>query len=1100
MARLMIRVLGSPRIVDDGGEVRLPAQKALGLLYFLAVQPRQNLSRSRLVALLWEESTEREGRNSLSVALSRLRQSLPTLPVVADATMLCWRPEADTWVDANAFSELTTDGATIEELERAVALWRGPFLDGFAIRDSAGYEEWLRLEQESWQERVLEVLDRLVTGYEATGNWNRALAHARRGLVVDPLQEHFHRAVMRVLARVGDRAAAIAQYRACQELLELELGAEPDPETTALHEAIVHGRLSRRGVSSPSARADRPVLRPVYPAPAVVPLVGRERELGALRAALAQTGAHGRGRLVTIQGEAGIGKSRLVEELLGSLNQEGSSGWNVLVGCSYEAEGSLPYRPFIDALMAVLPGLDVAALGLSEIWLTEVARLLPDLALQTAALPAAAQLDPTQQRQRLFEGIARLLGALGAPLLVVLDDLHWADEGTLQLLAFILRHEVTQGFVVLATVRSEDLQEDLATLLRSLEREGRHSAVRLERLSADDTVALLHEMVRDGVDHLGERLHAETEGNPLFAVEMVRSLLEQGTLRPSVSQPDLHSLVLPDTVQAVIASRLARLDEAARGLLNAAAVFRRGASFDPILAISGLPEAEGLDALERLLHTQLLRETAKRGDQEDGAEELYVFGHDKIRQAVYEGLSAARRRILHRRAVEALEAGAAPVEELAYHAYRGHLWERALDGSEAAAGEARRVLGYAAATRLYEQALDCLAHLPPGEAGERREIELRLQLAGVGFYVRPGALIDWLAPAEAAALALGDATLVARVQLVQAGALYIQGRFNQALPQLERLAHMPTIAASAGLQAQLLNTFGRLLVLRGEVRRAEATLRQALPLMEGHFTPLDLLVSTDMLAAALAYRGDFAAALELAEAMRRRAEELGDPTSRGIGQAFLEIIAQTRGDWAAAVRHGRQAITLSQEGTNAIYEYVGHVFLGLAEARSGDVAGGLATARQAVALAERAQIKVLLGRCHGWLGAVLLAAGELDEALVMAQRGQAIAHEYGFTLEGAICARIVAEIHTARGEWNEAEAALRAAFPPLEELEALPEQARAEAALSRLAAAQDDGARAVAAARRAAAHFTRLGMHQDLADLERALAARGLTGSVAAIR
>lgn len=1086
MDRLSIRLLGAPGLRAGDEDIHLVANKALGLLFFLVVHPGQAYSRGRLVAHLWEESGEREGRNSLSVVLSRLRQSLPFAPITAEGDTLCWQPDDSVWVDIMAFQALTGSTATLDHLAAAVDLWRGPFLDGFTVRDSASYEDWLRIEREAWRERVLGVLDRLIDGHEAAGRWSEAQGYARRALAIEPLQEHLHRSLMRLLARAGDRAAAMAQFRTCQELLQVELGTDPDPETVALYDDIAQGRLSRR----PAERAEAlrssmaPVrLPPVRLPPVTLPMVGRQAELRQLREYLKRP-QRGLGRLIVIQGEAGIGKSRLIEELLRTSNRADDSEWNVLLGHSYEAEKSLPYRPIVDALTAILPSIEIERLGLPDVWLVEVARLLPDIAALRPDLPLPVQVEPAQQQRRLFEGVARFLAALGAPLLLVLEDVHWADEGTLQILSYVLRQEAAGGLTVLATVRQEDRSEGLNGLLRSLEREGRLTTLRLERLSVDGTTALLREMVQDGFGLLGERLFAETEGNPLFAVEMVRSLIEQGALRQTRLPAEFSDLSLPDSVQAVIEARLARLDESGRTLLNAAAIFRRGATFEQIAAVSNLPESQALDILESLLTSQMLREMVDR-THSTRSEELYVFSHDKIRQVAYEGLSSARRRLLHRRAVEILSLGAAPAEERAYHAVLGHLWQEGLDWSEEAAGAARAVFGYAAATRLYQQSLHCLGQLAGGEQRQRREVEVRLQLAQVGFYVEPGALIDWLQPAAALASALHDDELLTRVQLAQAGALYIQGRFTQALPLLEQLTQAPAVAASDEFRMRCFNTLGRLLVLRGELTRAETTLRQILPLLERRATPVEILVSIDMLASAIAYQGRFDEAAELAGSVLARADELGDPTARGIGHAFLEVIAQTRGDWGAAERHGQLAIALSREGGNQIYEYVGHVFLGLAQARQGNIEAGLNTAQQALALARRADIKVLLGRAQAWLGEILWLAGRPDEARTMAEQGQEIAREHGYTLEGALATRVVGELASASGDWSTAATALAASRTVLEELGAYPELARAEVALHRLARAQGDPEAAAAAHRRASELLNRLGMLNDLARLDK---------------
>ncbi|KPV47918.1 hypothetical protein SE17_40875, partial [Kouleothrix aurantiaca] len=228
---------------------------------FLAAESERSFSRSQIIALLWEDSAEREGRNSLSTALTRLRQALPLFPLRAEGDTLAWQASAEVWADLHAFQAAilaanrssATPEQRIDQLEQAASLYRGSFLDGFGVRDSAGYDEWLRLERERWQQRWLNALDQLIEAYTAQGSWDRALQHARSAMNADPLQERFHRALMRLHYQAGDRAAALAQFRACRDVLERELGVEPDPETTALYQAIAAGALDRaaRAVAAP---------------------------------------------------------------------------------------------------------------------------------------------------------------------------------------------------------------------------------------------------------------------------------------------------------------------------------------------------------------------------------------------------------------------------------------------------------------------------------------------------------------------------------------------------------------------------------------------------------------------------------------------------------------------------------------------------------------------------------------------------------------------------------------------------------------------------------------------------------------------------------
>src|SRR5262249_38420094 len=207
-------------------EIHLPSQKALALLFYLAAEAGRSFTRGQLIALLWEESSERDGRNSLSTALTRMRQALPIFPIRAEGDTLAWEPPADTWVDLHEFQSLTRATAPPSDasaaggesltrrLEAATALYRGTFLDGFGVRDSESYEEWLRLERERWQQRWLDGLDQLIEAYAAAGEWAPAIEHARRALAADPFQERFHRSLMRLHYLAGDRAAAMAQFRA----------------------------------------------------------------------------------------------------------------------------------------------------------------------------------------------------------------------------------------------------------------------------------------------------------------------------------------------------------------------------------------------------------------------------------------------------------------------------------------------------------------------------------------------------------------------------------------------------------------------------------------------------------------------------------------------------------------------------------------------------------------------------------------------------------------------------------------------------------------------------------------------------------------------
>ena len=240
---LRLRLLGPAQVEagDPPVHVDLAAHKGAALMFYLAARPDQAVTRTRLIALLWEASEEQEGRNSLSTALSRLRRALANAPIVALGDSLAWRADANqgVWTDLAAFADLTRPGASRDDLDRAVALWRGPFLEGFDLRGCADWDEWLELERTTWQQRMLEALERAAEAHAADNDWSGALTHARRALAIDPLQERFHRQVMWLHERAGNRAAALAHYRGAAHMLATELGVEPDPTTQRLYREII---------------------------------------------------------------------------------------------------------------------------------------------------------------------------------------------------------------------------------------------------------------------------------------------------------------------------------------------------------------------------------------------------------------------------------------------------------------------------------------------------------------------------------------------------------------------------------------------------------------------------------------------------------------------------------------------------------------------------------------------------------------------------------------------------------------------------------------------------------------------------------------------
>ena len=488
MARLTIRLLGPFQVaLEDEATTSFATDKARALLAYLVVTPEQPHRREALAGLLWPEYPERSARASLRNALVRVRRAIgdygASPPYLHSSSQtIQWNLESDHWLDVADFDALLSiEQPTDKELEEAVGLHRGLFLEGFSMPDSAAFEEWLLFKREEFSRRALELRNRLVEIYEARGAYDKALSHARHQVELEPWQEAGHQQVMRLLALSGQRSAALAQYEVCRRMLADELAVEPAEETTALYQRIRDG-----DIRPPPISEVRPLdIEPRRPAfldedAEIVPrprerFVGREPQLdrldGFLEAALA-----GRGRVTFVSGEAGWGKTHLLAEF-SRRAQELHPALIVASGiCTTFAETGDPYLPFREILRTLsgdveqgwaagtithqhalrlwrfLPRVVEALMAQGRRLINSFVpgeALLQRFAAHESATPALlTRLQQVLSRVRtlsqeagidqgrIFEEAAGVLHSLSQeqPLLLILDDLHWADASSVGLL------------------------------------------------------------------------------------------------------------------------------------------------------------------------------------------------------------------------------------------------------------------------------------------------------------------------------------------------------------------------------------------------------------------------------------------------------------------------------------------------------------------------------------------------------------------------------------------------------------------------------------------------------------------------------------------
>ena len=648
---LRLALLGPPEITVDGYPLEVDTRKAIALISYLAVSGEQP-TREQLADLLWPDLDRDRARATLRRTLSALRTGLSGKWLHTDRTRV-WLNGDNRTSDVDQVRELVRidhshgpDRLCPEcapKLAAAAALFRGPFMAGFYLRDSSDFEDWQRREEEHQQRVLREVLDRLGLALAAGGRFAEAADAARRRIALDPLDESAHRQLMQCLVWNGDRAGALRQFRECAAVLDRELGVSPLPETRSLYEQILEEQ-------EPPAPAGRVVATPMAaPAasvnPAVATFVGRSQELASLDRADQ--------RLITITGEEGIGKTRLIDQWL-ARNGRRSARSAPPPGAS-----SVPYLAFRDALAAAV---DSAVGRPAPANASEAVRLLPELANHGFEPPVLSG-DQRGGVGRFHAGVAAALAHLLPGGVLVIDDAQWLDDSSMAMLAFLLTHPLDQSPQLVLAMREEELDAShpLLTMVRRLERTGDAFRIPLGPLPPSDAMQLLQsdggqadgeEFALDG--ELADRILRIAGGNPLFVL----------AYRDAIGS---DSEQLPQSLKEVVAARIDGLDDATYQVLSAAAVL--GSDFEPevLRTVAGRSEDEVVTAVEIMVRRRLFKETNAG----------LSFTHEVMRRAVYERLAAVRRRLLHSRTADALAKRHQP-------ASRAHHLESAGRGEEAA--------------------------------------------------------------------------------------------------------------------------------------------------------------------------------------------------------------------------------------------------------------------------------------------------------------------------------------------------------------------------------------------------------------------------------
>jgi DNA-binding SARP family transcriptional activator/predicted ATPase len=1144
MPHLSLSLLGPFQVTLDGQPVTgFKSNKVRALLAYLAVEAERPHRREVLAGLLWPDWPDRDALSNLRYALSNLRRVIgdrqaepPFLLITRDT--LQFNPASDYCLDVTAFAEIVeadkAHPSAIDQLQQAVASYQGSFLEGFSVSDGPTFEEWALFTREQLARQVSSTLHQLAAIYEQCGEYEQAQSCAWRQIELEPWDEAAHQRLMRTLALSGQRSTALAQYETCRRLLAEELGVEPSTETTRLYEQIRADKLKAPG-PAPAAWPDLSTSLPPFlekePPQVEMPVfVARERELaqldGFLNLALA-----GQGRVAFVTGEAGSGKTTLVQEFT-RCAQNAHADLGVASGnCNAYTGIGDPYLPFRE-ILELLTG-DVEAKWAAgaitreharRLWstlpvaaqaLVEVGPYLVDTFVPRAALLERAgayaqwpdradwltRLDELVERKPitgpgaagpqqsdLFEQYTRVLQALAqqGPLLLVVDDLQWADLGSISLLFHLGRHLAGCRILIVGAYRSEEValgrdgaRHPLESVINEFRRDFGDITVNLGQAEGRDFVeAFLDSEPNRLEDTFPEMLYRQTRGHPLFTIELLRGLQERGDLVQDsegcwVEGPSLNWETLPARVEAVIAERIARLARPLRAALRVASVEGELFTAEVVARVQATDEREmlgrlsgELDRRHRLIRAQsILRMNGRPFSR-------YRFRHILFQKYLYSSLDEVERVHLHEQIGTALEglygaqekivAGADIATQLAWHFQEARITEKAIHYLHQAGERAVQLSAYQEAIAHLTGGLALLMTLP--DSPERAQQELTLQLAlGMAWmitatptpevekaYVRARELCRQTGKTSQLCRVLGELSVF---YYVRAEHMRARELAKQAL-SLAQQAEDPLLVALDHWYVGIVS------FCLGEYTTAQTHLEQTISFYDPqqHHHALVFLRGSDGGLSALAYAACCLWCLGYPDQALKRSQEVL-ALARELNHAFslADVLCYAgclfhdmRRDAPALKEDAEELRRLSHEKGFSGWLQYGTCFRGEALAMLGQIPEGIAQMVEGIATRQSIGTRCYLSGFLRSLAEAQAKAGHLDEGLTTLAEALVLVEQTDERHWEAELYRLKGELLLVQGEEAEAEASLHQAIEVARRQRAKSWELRAVMALSRL--------------------------------------------------
>ncbi len=986
-----IFTFGGLRIERDGCPQQLPTQKARELVAYLVAFRDRRHPRSVLVGALWPDIPEEKARRHLSDTLWRARSVLGDY-IAAEEGFISFNVALPFWLDVEEFEravtgdrragpagpQATASVADPHSLAAAVELYLGPFLDGF-------YSDWILLEQERLRGLYVDALAHLLQWHKQVGDYTAALRAAQQLVAAEPLYEAAHRELMRLYHLLGRDTEAIAQYQRCREILGQELAVAPAPETERLHRVLL-GRVAAQS-EAPAVHLPTLARRVAYELDQL-PLAGRDTERAALLGYL-EAAAAGQGNLVLLEGEAGIGKSRLAREVVAGARWRNIGA--ALVRASESTASS--YALFLALLYPLLTPLRLRQLArlVEPAHLQAAAPFLPAIAHALPDLPTLPDLPSPQAHKRIQHALVALLWGLGriAPHVCVLEDLQWADAETLSLLPLLLPDVGQSRILFLLTGRSADLRADPAVwnTLQTLDQAGPFPRCTLTRLGTDTVGLMVRDLLGEENPDLTERLARESEGVPLYLVETLKAWRDEGYLRPTERgawnwQGGIPPGLPPHFGEAVIGYRLSRLSPEASPLLDAAAVI--GSEVDPDLLARVCAAADTftgqapselslLAVTDELLRLGLLVETQSG----------YRFSHECVRQAVYDRLAPAERRHLHYRTASALEIlWPEQFELLAHHYQAAGERQRAIQCLTRAAERDRGLYAHQAALACYGRLLDLLTGVEDRPA-RHDVLDRRAEVLGwVGDRDAQGRTLEEML---GLAQVLGDEARVARTLHLRSEWRRLQGHYGLAVEDAQAALEICRRLGDDRARAGLLSQIGHSMIFTDTCSQAAAYFHEALSIYRALGDPTGQIDCLSGLISAAELAGDYSLALSHLQENLRLAEATGNPMRLGRVLHNLGVVYHDLGDQENAEVCLRRALALKETVGDRHSQALTHFYLGMVATERGELEAAQAHLDTALEVLREVQDLSWEGDALAALGRLALLRGDPVAAVVHLQ-------------------------------------------------------------------------------------------------------------------